>query len=158
STAARSGKDWGSATSDSADVFGRRNIRGVEESAELGGAEVSVKGAGGGSDLGVSIVVAPFNALEKDYRLPAQTEAAGSSLGSTVPDDIADGDTAPRSAKRTAGGDEHLGLSHDPYEHSATDYSIHGAAVPGQEWTEGGERNGTVTESGKGGAWDILLH
>ncbi|KFY81180.1 hypothetical protein V499_00006 [Pseudogymnoascus sp. VKM F-103] len=72
--------------------------------------------------------------------------------------DIADGDTAPRSAERTAGGDEHLGLPHDPYEYSATEYSIHGVAVPRQEWAEGGERNGTVTESGKGGAWDLLLH
>ncbi|KFZ23206.1 hypothetical protein V502_02316 [Pseudogymnoascus sp. VKM F-4520 (FW-2644)] len=68
---------------------------------------------------------------------------SGGALGSggvAVPDDIADGDTAPRSAERTAGGDEHLGLSHDPYEYSATEYSIHGAAVPGQEWAEGGEK------------------
>lgn len=49
STAARSGKNWGSASGDGADVFRRRNIRGVEESAEPGGAEVSVEGAGGGS-------------------------------------------------------------------------------------------------------------
>ncbi|KFZ23114.1 hypothetical protein V502_02407, partial [Pseudogymnoascus sp. VKM F-4520 (FW-2644)] len=69
-------------------------------------------------------------------RLPAQTEAARSSPGVAVPDDIADGDTAPRSAERTAGGDEHLGLSHDPYEYSATEYSIHGAAVPRQEWAD----------------------
>ncbi|KFY66157.1 hypothetical protein V496_02149 [Pseudogymnoascus sp. VKM F-4515 (FW-2607)] len=38
-------------------------------------------------------------------------EAAGSSPGVAVPDDLADGDTAPRSAERTTGGDGHLGLS-----------------------------------------------
>ncbi|KFZ17150.1 hypothetical protein V501_01878, partial [Pseudogymnoascus sp. VKM F-4519 (FW-2642)] len=137
STAARIGKDWGSATGDSANVLGRGNTRGFEESAEPGGAGVLIERAEGGS---------------------RQTEAAGSSPGVAVPDDIADGDTAPRSAERTAGGDGHLGLSHDPYEHSATEYSIYSAAMPGQEWAEGGARNGTVMESGQGGAWDLLLH
>ncbi|KFX86057.1 hypothetical protein O988_09786, partial [Pseudogymnoascus sp. VKM F-3808] len=70
--------------------------------------------------------------------------AAGSSSGVAVPDDIADGDAAPRSAERAAGGDEHLGLSHDPYEYGATEYSIHGAAVSGQEWAEGEEVGGVL--------------
>ncbi|KFZ20110.1 hypothetical protein V501_00291, partial [Pseudogymnoascus sp. VKM F-4519 (FW-2642)] len=131
-------KDWGSATSESAKVFRRRNIRGFEESAELGGAKVSVERAGGGSGWQDADIYASSGALR--------------SRGVAVPDDIADGDAAPRSAERTAGGDEHLRLSHDLYEHSATEYSIHSTAVSGQEWAKGGERNGTVAESGKGGA------
>ncbi|KFY52802.1 hypothetical protein V496_08158 [Pseudogymnoascus sp. VKM F-4515 (FW-2607)] len=128
----------GSAASESANVFRRRTIRGVEEGAELGGAEVSVGRAGGGSGWQDADIHAPSGALR--------------SRGVAMPDDIADSYTAPRSAERTLGGDEHLGLSHDLYKYSATEYSIHGAAVSGQEWAEGGERNGTVAESREGGA------
>ncbi|KFX85956.1 hypothetical protein O988_09837, partial [Pseudogymnoascus sp. VKM F-3808] len=136
---ARSSKDWGSATGDSANIFRRRSIRGVKESAEPGGAKVLVKGVGGGSGWQNTDIYASSSALR--------------SRGVAVPNDIADGDTAPGLAKQTVGGDEHLRLSYDPYEYSVTKYLIHGVAVPRQEWAEGGERNGTVAGSEKGGAW-----